>query len=108
MSSTFLDWQASDSTDSMPRPFLCAIRCRLTSRPVAPVVAFSLVIAGIAVGQTSTSTAPPAASSAPDSQLNARVRWLADNSFPVRSIDPEDADFGDLRFLNKIIGNARV
>jgi erythromycin esterase len=40
--------------------------------------------------------------------LNARVRWLADNSFPVRSIDPEDADFSDLQFLKTIIGNARV
>jgi erythromycin esterase len=40
--------------------------------------------------------------------LNERVKWLADNSFPVRSIDPEDDDFSDLQFLKKIIRQVRV
>jgi erythromycin esterase-like protein len=87
---------------------LWAVRCCLTSRPVTPIVATAMLIAGIAAGQRSTPTEPQAASSTQESQLNARVRWLADNSFPVRSIDPEDADFSDLQFLKTIIGNARV
>lgn len=37
-----------------------------------------------------------------------KAKWLADNSFSVRSIDPDDDDFTDLQFLKKVIGNARV
>jgi len=39
---------------------------------------------------------------------DAKAKWLADNSHPVRSIDPDDDDFRDLQFLKKTIGNARV
>lgn len=37
-----------------------------------------------------------------------RVKWLAEHSHPVRTIDPEDADFSDLQFLKSVIGEARV
>jgi erythromycin esterase len=37
-----------------------------------------------------------------------RVRWLAEHSVGVRSIDPADEDFSDLLPLVKVIGKARV
>ena len=92
----------------MRHELLCARRCRLPFRPVIRLVASALLIAGIAAGQSSALAAPQAASVSSESQWNARVRWLAANSFPVRSIDPEDADFSDLQFLREIIGKARV
>ncbi|HEX7182504.1 MAG TPA: erythromycin esterase family protein [Thermoanaerobaculia bacterium] len=44
----------------------------------------------------------------PDVKDTDRVRWLADHSLPIRSIDPKDEDFSDLQPLVSRIGNARV
>ena len=37
-----------------------------------------------------------------------RVDWLAKNTVKLRTIDPEDDDFGDLDGLAKLIGDARI
>lgn len=41
-------------------------------------------------------------------QDTAQVRWLAEHSLAVRSIDPADEDFSDLMPLVEVLGKARV
>lgn len=40
--------------------------------------------------------------------LGTRVAWLQANAVPLRSIDPSDTDFADLRGLADYIGDARI
>lgn len=37
-----------------------------------------------------------------------RVAWLRANAHPLRSIDPDDADFSDLSFLRDVLSDTRV
>ncbi len=45
---------------------------------------------------------------AQDSGADERVQWLKDHAVQVRSIDPADDDFSDLRPLIDLIGDARI
>ncbi len=87
----------------MRRQIYTFVRLEWKSGRVGCIIAGLIVMAGLSVAQT-----PSVGTSARDSELDARVKWLADNSFPVRSIDPEDDDFSDLQFLKKTIRQARV
>lgn len=103
MSSTF-DGQSpsKDFTASMPRQDFTFVRQQTAFCRGGSIIAALIVIAGLSAGQT------PSVRTLPDSELSARVKWLADNSFPIRSINPEDGNFNDLQFLKRNIGQARV
>jgi RNA polymerase sigma-70 factor (ECF subfamily) len=54
---------------------------------------------------------PPAAGreeAASDRPPDPRAAWLRENGLALRSIDPSDADFSDLRPLARAIGDARI
>jgi len=68
-----------------------------------PVVAG--IFAGLALALGSAS--PPAAGAGPAAE-DARVAWLRDEAVAIRSIDPGDEDFSDLRPLGAALAGARV
>ena len=59
----------------------------------------------LAQGPEKRAKAPPTSVNAPD---DPRVAWLRDHCTPLRSIDPLDIDFSDLKPLAQRIGNARI
>jgi hypothetical protein len=63
----------------------------------------SLVVLALIAAPAFLSAQPPASVSITD-----KVDWFAHNSITLRSIDPRDQDFADLRPLAQAIGSARI
>jgi erythromycin esterase-like protein len=55
-----------------------------------------------------TAQSPTNSTTTADVSIADKVTWLARNAVTVRSIDPHDQDFADLRPLAKSIGDARI
>ncbi len=60
------------------------------------------------LAQTLILAAVAAALAGDPAAVDPRVRWLAENAAPVRSIAPTDEDFSDLEPVLRCIGSARV
>lgn len=79
-------------------------RAAAVAGALGAVVACGLGLAGTAPAAAAAEDAPPSA----ERVRRLRVRWLAENASPVRSIAPEDEDFSDLAPLAAALGDARV
>ncbi len=79
---------------------------RFLSRQIA-VLLCSIVFFPASVQPRSGSTASPQAAQK-DLSGDHRVAWLKAHAIPVRTVDPADDDFSDLKPLKQVIGGARI
>jgi hypothetical protein len=79
-----------------------------TIATLPPIATPAVVSAPVPTTSAKTAGAPMADKATADVSIADKVAWLTRNSVTIRSIDPRDQDFADLRPLAQSIGDARI